>query len=366
MKIPLLDLAAQHEPLKDELKAAFARILDSNRFILGEAVAAFEEELAGYVGVKFARGVGNCTDALTLAMRAVDIVPGDEIITTPFTFIASAETIANLGARPVFIDIDPETFNLDPAKIEPAITKKTRAIVPVHLYGQACAMDEILAIARAHKLKVIEDAAQSLGARYQGKMLGSFGDLACFSFYPSKNLSALGDGGAITTNDPDRAERIKMLRIHGAGKKYQHSFLGYNSRLDAVQAAFLSVKLKNLDRWNAGRRTNAEFYNSALAEIVETPLARVDCYHIYNQYTIRSGSRDKLQLHLQAANIGNEIHYPMPLHLQPAFRYLGYKPGDFPVAEQAAQRVISIPVYPELTGEEKNYIVRSIKEFKAS
>ncbi len=324
----------------------------------------FEGELARYAGVKFARGVGNCTDALTLALRAIDIKPGDEVITTPFTFIASAETIANLGAKPVFVDIDPETFNLDHTTIEKAISKKTRAIVPVHLYGQACEMDEIMKIARTHKLQVIEDAAQSLGAKYKGKMLGSFGDLACFSFYPSKNLSALGDGGAITTDNPDLAERIKMLRIHGAGKKYQHQILGYNSRLDAVQAAFLRIKLTRLDNWNESRRTNAEFYNQALRGVVETPVTKSSNHHIYNQYTVRTDERDKLQTHLGAKTIGNEVHYPMPLHLQPAFSYLGYKPGAFPVSEQTAKRVISIPVYPELTTEQKNYIVQAIKEFK--
>lgn len=364
MKIPLLDLQAQHEPLKDELKRAFARILDSNQFILGKEVEEFEQELARFVGVKFSLGVGNCTDALTLAMRACDIKPGDEVITTPFTFIASGETIANLGAKPVFVDIDPETFNLDPKQIEPAITKKTKAIIPVHLFGQACDMDEIMKIGQAYNLKIIEDAAQSLGAKYRGKMLGSLGDLGCFSFYPSKNLSALGDGGAITTNDPELAQRIKLLRSHGAGKKYQHQELGYNSRLDALQAAFLRIKLTRLETWNEGRRKNAEFYNQALRDVVETPVAKDSNYHIYNQYTIRTDERDKLQTHLNLKNIGNEVHYPMPLHLQPAFAYLRYKPGAFPEAERTAKRVLSIPVYPELTLEQKNYIVQAIKEFK--
>lgn len=379
MKIPLLDLAAQHEPLKEELIKAFERVLNSGRFILGPELEAFEAQLADQIGVRHLLGVGNGTDALTLALRALGMGPGDGVITTPFSFMASAEAIANLGARPFFSDIDPETFNLSPGRVARFIEDECRfesgrlihspsglwlkAILPVHLFGQASEMDELGSLAKEHNLWVVEDAAQSLGARYRGRPVGGLGDLGCFSFFPSKNLSCLGDGGAVATNDPNLAQRVRLLRVHGASRKYHHQFLGYNSRLDALQAALLRVKLSHLSRWNEQRRANARYYDQRLSGVVTPPKALPHNYHIYNQYTIRAQRRDELKAHLAEHGISTEVHYPLPLPLQPAFAGLGHKPGEFPAAEAASKEVLSLPVYPELTQTQQDFIIETIRSF---
>lgn len=379
MKIPLLDLRAQHEPLKRELIEAFERVLNSGQFIFGPELEAFEAQLAEYLGVRWAIGVGNGTDALILALRGIGVGPGDGVITTPFTFVATAEAIANLGARPFFCDIDPETFNLSPNSVARFIEDECRfesdrlthsssglwikAILPVHLFGQASEMDELGSIAKRYNLRVVEDGAQSLGARYRGRPVGGLGDLGCFSFYPTKNLSCLGDGGAVSTNDPEIAQRVRLLRIHGASAKYRHQFLGYNSRLDALQAALLRVKLSHLDRWNEQRRANARYYDERLAGVVTTPVSRPYNHHIYNQYTIRTKHRDELKAHLAEYGVSTEVHYPLSLSLQPAFAGLGHKPGDFPIAEAASKEVLSLPVYPELTQAQQDFIIETIKGF---
>jgi dTDP-4-amino-4,6-dideoxygalactose transaminase len=379
MKIPLLDLAAQHEPLKKELIKAFERVLDSHRFILGSELEGFETELSSYLGVGYALGVGNGTDALTLALRALGIGPKDGVITTSFSFIATAEVIANLGAHPFFCDIDPETFNLSPDSVESFIDReceirlgqlihtasglRIKAILPVHLFGQAAAMDELGVIAQRCGLAIVEDAAQSLGAEYKGARVGGIGKLGCFSFYPSKNLSCLGDGGAVTTNDPELAQRIRRLRVHGATKKYHHQFLGYNSRLDEVQAALLRVKFSHLDRWNESRRLHARYYDERLSSVVLTPRALAHNRHIYNQYTIRTQRRDELKSWLAEKGISSEVHYPLPLPFQPAFASLGYKPGDFPAAEAAAREVLSLPIYPEITQTQQDFVIETITQF---
>lgn len=363
MNVPLFTLNRQHEELMDELMKATEEVIKSGKFILGPWVAGFEEKVAEYLGVKYAVGVGNGTDAISIALSAIDVKPGDEIITTPFTFIATAETIAMLGARPVFVDIDPDTFNINPDLIEEKITEKTKAIIPVHLYGQAAEMDKIMEIAEKHGLYVIEDTAQGIGATYKGKKLGTIGHIGTFSFFPTKNLGALGDGGLVVTNDEEIYKKAKSLRVHGSPRKYYHEYLGYNSRLDSLQAAYLLVKLPHTDRWNQMRRKNAEFYNENLRDVVKVPVERKGNYHIYHQYSLRTDKRDKLKNYLVDNGIGVAIHYPIPLHLQPAFFYLGYKEGDFPEAEKAAKEVLSLPIFPELTDEEKEYVVKKIWEF---
>lgn len=364
IKIPLINLKIQHNSLEKELKEAFVKVLNSGRFILGEELEKFEEEFASYIGTKYAIGVGNGTDALTLSLRAIGIKEGNEVITTPFTFVATAEVIVNANATPVFVDIEKESYNIDVTKIERAITPKTKAIIPVHLYGQPAEMEEILKISKAYKLWVIEDAAQSVGACYKGKKTGNIGDIGCFSFFPTKNLSALGDGGMITCNSEELAKKIKMLRVHGASKKYYHQFPGYNSRLDALQAAFLRVKLKKIEEWNQKRREIAEIYSNALKDLVKVPVVdKKDKTHVFHQYTIFTDKRDELRKYLQEKGIETSIHYPFPLHLQPIFSYLKYKKGDFPIAEEAANKVLSLPIYPELSMEEIEYIINSIKEY---
>ncbi len=363
MKVPFIDLARQHRPIRDELFQAFERVFESNQFILGEEVKLFEEEVASYVGAKYAIGVSNCTNALLLSLRALGVEPGDEIITTPFTFVATAEVIALLGAKAAFCDIDPQDYNIAPDKIESAIADKTKALLPVHLYGQSADMDRIMPIARAHNLGVVEDMAQAIGAKYKGKSVGIFGDTACISFFPTKNLSALGDAGMILTNNDRLNEKLRAFRVHGASQKYQHEFLGYNDRLDAIQAAFLRIKLQYLDSWNEKRRQIAKKYDNALKDIVDIPFIHPENETIYHQYTIRTPQRDELQHHLTDKGIGSAIHYPVPLHLQPAFRYLGYKEGDFPEAERAAREVVSLPIHHTLTDEEVDYIISAIKEY---
>lgn len=363
MKVSFIDLSRQHKPIKKQLMNSFEKVLDSGRFILGDEVNQFEHEIASYIGVNYAIGVSNGTDALMLSLLALGIGPDDEVITTPFTFIATAEVIAVLGAKPVFCDINPETLNINPDKIAEVISKKTKAILPVHLYGQAADMDKIMQIAQDNNLKVVEDMAQAIGSKYKGKKVGTFGDTACISFFPTKNLNALGDAGMILTNDEKLEKKFRALRIHGASKKYHHDFLGYNHRLDTIQAAFLRVKLKYLDGWNEKRQQTAHRYDEGLKDSAQIPYIAPDNETVYHQYTIRTSRRDELKQYLTKKDIGTAIHYPIPLHLQKAFDYLNYKDGDFPEAEKASNEVLSLPIHPDLTNEEIDYVVFTINEF---
>jgi len=364
MKVPFLDLKREYASIRKEIDQAISEVLKHTQFILGPEVKALEEEIARYCETKYAIGVASGTDALLLSLRACGVEPGDEVITSTFSFFASAGAIANLKAKSVFVDIDPFTYNIDPDQIEKRITKKTKAIMPVHLFGQCADMDPILAIAEKHKIKVVEDAAQSIGAMYKGKKAGSIGDAGCFSFYPSKNLGAAGDGGMVVTNDPDLAEKLRLLRVHGSQTKYVHSIVGYNSRLDTLQAAILKVKLKYLDSWHEKRRENAAYYDRAFKEMdLITPRVESFNYHIYNQYTIAVKDREKLKEHLVQNQIGYDTYYPLPLHLQKCFEDLGYKNGDLPSSEKIALEVISLPIYPGLTKEEQDFVISTIKEF---
>jgi dTDP-4-amino-4,6-dideoxygalactose transaminase len=369
MQTPLLDLKAQYAALRDEIHAAIERVVESQQFILGPEVEALEEEVATYSHCRYGVGVSSGTDALLVSLMAIGLQPGDEVITTPYTFFATAGSIARLGARPVFVDIDPQTYNLDPAKLETAITPRTRAIMPVHLFGQMADMDPILVVAERHDLYVIEDAAQAIGAEYKGRRAGSLGHLGCFSFFPSKNLGGFGDGGMVVTNDPDLADRVRLLRSHGARPKYYHKVVGGNFRLDALQAAVLRVKLKHLDAWTAVRQRNAERYRqlfTAAGVDVGLPCDAGYGRHIYNQFVIRSRRRDALMAHLKAHGVGCEIYYPAPLHLQECFADLGYKVGDFPASEQAAQETLAIPIYPELSEAQQETVVRAVAEALAA
>ncbi|TKJ42883.1 transcriptional regulator [candidate division TA06 bacterium B3_TA06] len=363
MKVPQIDLWAHHEPLLEEFKEALERVIKSSQFILGQEEKEFEVEAARYLDVRHAVGVGNGTDALAICLRAMDVGHGDEVITTPFTFIATAEVIVALGAVPVFVDIKPDTYNIAPAKIEAAITEKTKVILPVHLYGQAAQMDAILDIAKKHNIKVLEDAAQAFGSTYKDKKVGGLGDLTIFSFFPTKNLGALGDGGLITTNDDELYEKCRLIRVHGASKKYYHTLIGQNSRLDTLQAALLRIKLKHLDSYNELRAKNAAAYNEELKDVVKIPASHPDSNHIYHQYTIRTPKRDELKAFLNENDIGIGIHYPYPLHRQPVLEYLGLPEGSFPEAEAAAREVMSLPCYPELTEEQRSWVIARIREF---
>ena len=367
-ELQFLDLKAQFSSIRDEVLDAVTRVLDSQHFILGPEVQALESEIAEYVGAKFAVGCASGSDALLLALMALEVGPDDEVITTPFTFGATAGSIARLGARPVFVDIDPDTFNIDEKQIEKAITPRTRAIMPVHLFGLPAQMDAILGLARDRGLAVIEDAAQAIGALWKGQGIGSLGTFGCFSFFPSKNLGGAGDGGMVTTNDPDLAQRLKTLRVHGTKKKYYYELLGMNSRLDAIQAAVLRVKLRHLGDWAEGRRRNAKryevlFQEYRLEQVVTLPSAPETSFHVYNQYSIAVKRRDELQRHLREWNIPTEIYYPSSLHLQPAFANLGYRPGDFPNAESACGQVLALPIYPEIREEQQRAVVAAIAEF---
>jgi dTDP-4-amino-4,6-dideoxygalactose transaminase len=367
-----LDLKAQFATIREEVVAAVMGVLESQHFILGEEVRLFEQEMAALLEAPHAVGCASGTDALILAMMAAGIGPGDEVITTPFSFVATAGSIAHLGALPVFVDIDPHSFNLDPAGIDAVITPRTRAILPVHLFGLPADMDPILLLAKQRGLVVIEDAAQAIGARYRGQSVGTIGAFGCFSFFPSKNLGGAGDGGLISSMDAERAARLRLLRVHGSSKKYHHDILGTNSRLDALQAAILRVKLKHLDVWTRGRRARASHYEALFAQRNLTPFVQLpsagspDFYHVYNQFTIRCAQRDDLREFLKRAEIPAEIYYPGCLHLQPAFAYLGYQPGRFPTAERASAEVLSLPVYPELQAAQQEIVVRTIAEFYAS
>jgi len=364
MEVPLLDLKAQYATIKDEVLTAVGEVLESQRCIGGPKVAELEAKVAEISGCKFAIGVSSGTDALLNCLMSLDIGAGDEVITTPFTFFASAGSIARTGARPVFVDIDTRTFNIDPVLIEAAVTERTKAIMPVHLFGQMADMDAIMAVADKHALAVIEDAAQSITSTYKGKKAGSIGTAGCFSFFPSKNLGGIGDGGMIVTNDEELYERLMIMRDHGQKPQYYYHYIGGNFRLDPIQAAALLVKLPHLDSWSAGRRRNAAYYNEKFAQTaVETPYVSEDCVSIYNQYCVRVPRRDEVLSHLRENGIGCAVYYPVPLHLQDCFAYLGYDEGDFPEAEKAAKEVLALPVYPELTGEMKNYVVEMIISF---
>ncbi|HEX7009266.1 MAG TPA: DegT/DnrJ/EryC1/StrS family aminotransferase [Phycisphaeraceae bacterium] len=366
MSVPLLDLNRQHTELMPLLRGAFERVVESGQFILGPFVEEFEQKLAQHCGVQRAIGVASGTDALLVALMAIGVGPGDEVITTPFTFFATAGCIARLGAKPVFVDINPRTYLIDVDAIEGAITPATKAIIPVHLFGLPADMGPIMELARAHKLRVIEDAAQALGARYQGKPVGSIGDVGCFSFYPTKVLPAMGDAGACTTNDEELAQRISVLRVHGSDGGYHFPHIGGNFRLDALHAAMLSVKLNHLESWIQQRRALADRYGRKLETLpVGTPFEPEVRYHVYNNYTVRlrGGAREGVRHHLQACGIGSRVYYPLPLHLQPCFAHLGYQPGSMPVAEQAAQEVLSLPIFPEMTEAEQDQVIAAIRDF---
>lgn len=370
MKVPLLDLRAQYQNLREQTLAAVIRVIDSQQFILGAEVRALEAEIARYTTTQHAIGCASGSDALLLALMALDIKAGDEVITTPFTFFATASAIARLGARPVFVDIDPRTYNIDPARVAAAITSRTRAIVPVHLYGQCADMEPLLKLGRQHHLAIIEDAAQAIGAEYAGHRAGSMGVVGCFSFYPTKNLGGAGDGGMLTTNDNHLAQRLKELRVHGGAAEYRHLEIGINSRLDELQAAVLRVKLALLDSWSDQRAENAARYNRRFSEHtfpfqVVTPFERNDVRHIFHQYVVRvPHHRDALMRHLSDNGVGTGIYYPIPLHLQECFAYLGYKDGEFPEAERAARETIALPIFPELSESQQAWVVEKIAGFQ--
>lgn len=393
MNIPLIDLKAQYKSISDDLDRVTKEVLSSAAYIMGKNVIEFEKEFAEYIGVKHAISVGNGTDALVIALKSLGIGAGDEVITSTFTYFASAECISAVGATPVFVDVEKDTFNIDPTKIEEKITEKTKAIIPVHIFGQSADMDPINEIAKKHNLKVIEDACQAVGSKYKEKMIGTLGDVACFSFFPTKNLSCAGDGGMIVTNDDDIATIAKALRTHGSGEtgqkaynllnniseeiatsqegddtvynplKYYNYLIGFNSRLDAIQGAILRVKLPHLDSWNSGRRKVAEIYNKEFeGSNVVPPTVRPENEHIYHQYVVQCEDRESMLNKLKEKGVATGVYYPVPLHLQKVYKDLGYKEGDMPVAEYLSHRTFAIPVYPELTEKQIKYIVDSIKE----
>lgn len=362
--IPFVDLRAQYRAIKPEIEAAIARVLDCGQYVLGDEVATFEREFAAYSGAAHGVAVNSGTSALHLALLAAGIAPGDEVITTPHTFIATVAAIGYAGARPVFVDIDPRRFTIDPDRIEAAITPRTRAIIPIHLYGQPADMDPILEIARRRGLVVVEDAAQAHGAEYKGRRVGGIGDLGCFSFYPGKNLGAYGEGGAVVTNSPDYSRTLRMLRDWGAERKYHHVLKGFNYRMESLQGAILRVKLRHLEAWTEARRSRAARYDDLLAGSgVETPAALPHNRHVYHVYAVRHPRRDDLQRALADRGVQTGIHYPIPVHLQPAHADLGYRSGDFPRAERAAAEVLSLPLYPELADEAIERVVGSICEW---
>ena len=364
MQVPVLELKAQYASLKEEILEQVNEVLDSQWVIGGPKVEKLEKKIAKLSHCKYGVGVSSGTDAILNSLMSLDIGPGDEVITTPFTFFATGGCIARTGAKPVFVDIDPETYNINPALIEAAVTEKTRAILPVHLFGQMADMEQIMRIAGSFGLAVIEDAAQSISSTYNKKPAGSIGTAGCFSFYPSKNLGGVGDGGMIVTNDQKLYDRLKVMRNHGQTGQYDHKYIGGNFRLDAIQAAALLVKLKYLNKWSAARRKNASFYNKKFAGTeISTPLIKENCISIYNQYVVRVPRRDEVFDHLRDNGIGCMIYYPKPLHLQECFAYLEYKEGDMPEAEKAAKEVLALPVYPELTSDMQNYVVKSILDF---
>jgi dTDP-4-amino-4,6-dideoxygalactose transaminase len=370
MNVPLLDLQAQYVSLRDDLRQALDRVMSSQRFVLGDEVRGLENSIASYCQTKHAVGCASGSDALLLALMALDVKAGDEVITTPFSFFATAASIARLGARPVFVDIDPRTYNIDVSQVADAITSRTRVIMPVHLYGQCALMDPLLDIGKRHGISVVEDSAQAIGATDNGRPAGSMGSIGCFSFYPTKNLGGAGDGGIMTTNDDEIAARLRRLRAHGGSNEYEHEELGINSRLDELQAAVLRVKLPSLDRWSDERAAKAAFYTKLLNEAelsfpLFTPEVRPGGRHIFHQYVIRvPGNRDVLMEHLKARGVGTKVYYPIPLHLQTCFSHFGYKEGQFPETESAAKETFALPAYPELSEEQQVYVVESIKSFR--
>lgn len=367
MQVPMLDLTEQYSSLRSEVLEVLDKVMSSSQFILGPNVKKLETDVAEYSRVAHAIGCANGSDAIHIALQALGVGPGDEVITTPFTFFATGGAIVRAGAKPVYVDIDPITFNIDPAKIEEAITDKTKAIIPVHLYGQMADMERIAEIAKKHNLAVVEDAAQAIGAKHNGKTVGELGSAATYSFFPTKNLGAYGDGGMIVTNDDEAAENCRVIRVHGSKPKYYHHVLGYNSRLDELQAAVLNIKFPHLDKWSELRREKAQMYTSLLKEnvgdMVVTPIEKEGNYHVFHQYTIRVENRDELQQYLKDQGVQTMIYYPLPLHVQPVFKDLGYKEGDLPLAEKAANEALSLPMFPELKTEQQEYVVAKIAEF---
>ncbi len=370
MEVPLLELGAQLRPIRDELLSAIARVVDSQKFILGEEVRCLEEKLAAYCGARFAVGCASGSDALLLALKAAGVGPGDEVLTVPYTFFATAGAISLSGARPVFVDVEPQAFNMDVAQAADAVrgNPRIKAILPVHLFGGCADMDELNQVAALRNLPVIEDAAQSIGAEYKGQRAGSLGTIGCFSFYPTKNLGACGDGGLCTTNEEELARRLRALRMHGRTGAYFHEWIGLNSRLDAMQAAILSVKLRHLDRWSEGRARNAALYRTLLAErnvpVRAMQPAPFQSRHVYNQFIIGCPRhRDGLQKYLKEHGVGSEIYYPLPLHLQPCYADLGYAAGAFPVSEELSRTTLALPIYAELVPEQIDYVVRLIHSF---
>jgi len=370
-QIPLLDLRAQHRQIRDEVLTEIARVVDSQKFILGEDVQKFEAEIASYCGTKHAVGCASGSDALFLALMALDIHPGDEVLTTPYTFFATAGAISRIGAIPIFVDVEERTFNIDANRMAEALAShpKIRAVIPVHLFGGCADMDPICEMAEDRGITIIEDAAQSIGSEYKGRRAGSIGQLGAFSFFPSKNLGGYGDGGMVTTNDASLAERLAALRIHGRTGKYFHQWIGINSRLDALQAAVLRVKFRYLDSWTQGRQSHAEHYRSQLAKlsvpVIPAEPTQYQTRHVYNQFVIRGPERDALQAHLKTQGIGSEVYYPLPLHLQPCYSSLGYKKGDFPVSEKLAAESLALPIHAEVGTEDIEYVCDSIRSFYA-
>ena len=367
MNIKMLDLSEQYQSMRKEVLAKLDEVMSSSQFILGDNVKQLEADIAKYSGVDYGVGVGNGSDAIHIALQAAGVEAGDEVITTAFTFFATGGAIARAGAVPVYVDIDPLTFNISPAKIEAAITEKTKAIIPVHLYGQMADMEAIKKIADNHQLAVIEDAAQAIGAKQNGKSVGELGTAATYSFFPTKNLGGYGDGGMIVTKDEDLAEKARVIRVHGSKPKYYHHVLGYNSRLDEMQAAILNVKFPYLDKWSHSRRERAAYYtdqlNAKLEGIVQTPVQKNGNYHVFHQYTLRVPKRDELQQYLKEQGIATMVYYPKPLHIQPVFTELGYQEGDLPETEKAAKEALSLPMYPELKQGDQDYVIEKIVEF---
>lgn len=367
MIVPMLDLSEQYSTIKDEVLTKLDMVMSSSQFILGSHVKQVEKDIAEVSNTRYGIGVGNGSDAIHIALQAAGVRPGDEVITTSFTFFATAGAIARANATPVFVDIDPVTYNIDPSKIEEAITEKTKAIIPVHLYGQMADMDAIMSIAQKYNLHVVEDAAQAIGSTYKGKQVGQMSSAATYSFFPTKNLGAYGDGGMIVTNDEEIAEQARIIRVHGSKPKYHHHILGYNSRLDEMQAAILSVKLPHLTKWSESRRRHANYYteqlNAKVSGHVVTPVEVEGNYHVFHQYTLRVKRRDELQSYLKEQGVSSMIYYPIPLHVQPVFEELGYKEGDLPETEKAAKEAISLPMFPELKQEQQDFVIAKIVEF---
>lgn len=363
MAIPVANPKAQVQSIKQELIDAVTQVFDDCHFILGENVKALEQEIPVLCEAKYGIGVNSGTDALVISLVAAGVGAGDEVITTPYTFVATTEAIVIIGAKPVFVDIDPKTFNLDANQIASAITEKTKAILPVHLYGQCCAVDEILKLASEKGLKVVFDGAQAIGSKYKGSPIGKYGHAATLSFFPTKNLGGCGDGGMLLTNDPDIAEKARELRVHGMDDTYSYKHIGYCSRLDELQAATLRVKLRYIEKWNEARRTNAAYYIESFKDLpIVTPVPLSENYHTYHQFTLRYEKRDQLKTGLAERGVGSAVYYPSPLHLQRAYEYLGYKCGDFPETELATQEVLSLPVYPELSEEDRDTVAKSVIE----